>query len=161
LRSAIEMIKADRISGVFWLAFAVLVSIEAYRLGLGTLHHPGPGFLFFWTSIVLGLMSLFILISAGRSKKSEETHILNVKKLGNKKIILVVTSLFIYALLMEYLGFIPVTLLFIIFLLGIVEKKGWFFTISTSVVATALAYLLFETWLKSQLPKGLLESLRF
>ena len=155
------MVKADRISSVFWLAFAVFVSIESYRLGLGTLHQPGPGFLFFWTSIILGLMSLVILISAGRSKKSEESHILNVRKLGNKKIILVVISVFIYALLMETLGFIPVTLLFLLFLLGIVEKKGWLFTISTSVVATALAYLVFETWLKSQLPKGFLESLRF
>jgi hypothetical protein len=62
---------------------------------------------------------------------------------------------------MEKLGFIPTTLLLFIFLLGVVEKKKWFFTISTSVVVTALTYLIFEIWLKSQLPKGFLESLRF
>jgi hypothetical protein len=35
--------KADRISGAFWLVFGLFISIESYRLGLGTLHKPGPG----------------------------------------------------------------------------------------------------------------------
>jgi hypothetical protein len=30
-----------------------------------------------------------------------------------------------------------------------------------SLMVTAISYLVFEIWLKSQLPKGLLESLRF
>jgi len=155
------MNKADRICGIFWLVFAVLVSIESYRLGLGTLYHPGPGFVFFWAAIVLGIMSLVILIQAWGSKNSEESGIHYLGKLSIRKIILVLISVFLYALLMEKLGFIPITLLLFIFLLGIVERKGWFFTISTSIVVTALAYLLFETWLKSQLPKGVLEFLRF
>lgn len=151
--------KADRISGIFWLALAVFVGIESYRLGLGTLQQPGPGFLFFWAAIILGIMSLVIIIGAGRHKKAEESNYLTIQNIG--KIILVLISVFLYAFLMEKLGFIAITCLFIIFLLGIVEKKGWVFTISTSVVVTALAYLLFETWLKSQLPKGFLESLKF
>ena len=155
------MNKADRICGIFWLVFAVLVTIESCRLGLGTLYHPGPGFVFFWAAIVLGIMSLVILIQAWGSKISEESGTHYLAKLNIRKIILVLISVFLYALLMENLGFIPITLLLFIFLLGIVERKGWFFTISTSIVVTALAYLLFETWLKSQLPKGVLEFLRF
>ena len=85
----------------------------------------------------------------------------NLRELNIGKIILVLVSLFLYSLFMETLGFIPTTLLLFIFLLGVVEKKKWFFTISTSVVVTALTYLIFEIWLKSQLPKGFLESLRF
>jgi len=153
--------KADRISGIFWLAFALVVSIESYRLGLGTLHQPGPGFLFFWAAIILGIMSLVIYIRAWETKKSGESEIHNLRKLNIGKVILVLVSLFIYALLMEKLGFIPVTVLFFIFLLRIIERKGWIYTIFTSVVVTFLAYLVFETWLKSQLPKGFLESLGF
>jgi hypothetical protein len=70
-------------------------------------------------------------------------------------------SLFFYALLMETIGFIPVTLLLFIFLLGIIEKKRWFYTIFVSIVVTVISYLIFETWLQSQLPRGLLEFLRF
>ena len=153
--------KADRISGIFWLAFAVFVIIESYRLGLGTLHQPGPGFLFFWGAIVLGIMSLVIVVCAGGYKKSEESETFNLRELNIGKIILVLVSLFLYSLFMEKFGFIPITFLLFIFLLGVVEKKKWFFTISTSVLVTGITYLIFEIWLKSQLPKGFLESLRF
>lgn len=155
------MSKSDRISGIFWLIFSVFVTIESYRLGLGTLHHPGPGFLFFWAAIVLGIMSLIIFIRAWRNRESEEARIHHFGKLNIKKMILVMISVLLYALLMEKLGFIPITFLLFIFLLGVVERKKWFFTISTSVLVTALTYLIFEIWLKSQLPKGFLESLRF
>jgi hypothetical protein len=62
---------------------------------------------------------------------------------------------------METVGFIPVTLLLFIFLLGIIEKKRWFFTVFVSIVVTVIAYSIFEVWLKSQLPKGFLGFLRF
>ena len=156
------MVKADRISGIFWLCFAVLVIIQSYHLGLGTLHKPGPGFLFFWVNIVLAIMSLIVLIRAWMSKQGEETPLTTIFGGQNtSKIIFVMISLFLYALLMEIIGFIPVTLMLFLFLLGIVEKKKWFYTIFVSVVVTVISYLIFETWLQSQLPKGLLEFLRF
>jgi putative tricarboxylic transport membrane protein len=153
--------RADRISGVFWLLFAIFISIESYRLGLGTLHRPGPGFLFFWTSIALGLMSLVILIRAWSSKKAGEPEVSIFEKQNTQKIIFVLISLFLYAIFMETVGFIPVTLLLFIFLLGIIEKKRWFLTVFVSIVVTVIAYLIFEIWLKSQLPKGFLGFLRF
>jgi putative tricarboxylic transport membrane protein len=153
--------RADRISGIFWLVFALFVGFESYRLGLGTLHKPGPGFLFFWASIALGLMSLVILFRAWSGKKTEEAKVSIFGKQNTAKILLVLISVFLYALFMETLGFIPVTLLLFIFLLGIIEKKRWWYTIFVSVVVTAVAYLIFEIWLRSQLPKGFLGFLRF
>lgn len=153
--------KADRISGIFWLIFSLFISFESYKLGLGALNKPGPGFLFFWMSVVLGIMSLVILIRAWESKKAKESRVPVFGKLNVTKLILVLISVFLYALLIEKLGFIPVTLLLFIFLLGIIEKKRWPFTILVSIAVTAIAYLVFEVWLQSQLPKGLLEFLRF
>jgi len=156
------MVRADRISGIFWLCFAVLVIIQSYHLGLGTLHKPGPGFLFFWVNIVLAIMSLIVLIRAWAGKKEEGTPSTTIFGGQNtSKIIFVMISLFLYALLMEIVGFIPVTLMLFIYLLGIIEKKRWFYTIFVSVVVTVISYLIFETWLQSQLPKGVLEFLRF
>ena len=153
--------KADRISGIFWLCFAILMIFQSYRLGLGTLHKPGPGFLFFWVNIVLGIMSLIVLIRAWVGKKEEGPQSAIFGTQNDSKIIFVLISLFLYALLMEIIGFIPVTLLLFIFLLGIIEKKKWYYTAFVSVVVTVISYLIFETWLQSQLPKGLLEFLRF
>jgi putative tricarboxylic transport membrane protein len=155
------MTKADRISGLLWLVFGVIVSIESRRMGLGTLHRPGPGFLFFWVGISLSVLSLVILIQAWLAQKVVGTGGFSFGKKNITKIFLVLISLFLYALLMEGLGFVVVTLLLFMFLLGIVEKKGWGVTILTSLAVTGAAYLLFEIALKSQLPKGLLGFLRF
>ena len=152
--------KADRISAIFWLCFAVLVIIQSYYLGLGTLHKPGPGFLFFWVNIVLVIMSLIVLIRAWVGKKEEGPQPAIFSGQNVSKIVSVLISLFLYAILMELVGFILITLLFFIFILRIIEKKGWFYTALVSIVVTVISYLIFETWLQSQLPKGLLAFLR-
>jgi len=155
------MKKADQISGIFWLFFSAFICIESYRLGLGSLHQPGPGFIFFWTAFVMGILSIAVLIPAWTRKKTGKPEGPIFGKENVLKIILVLFSLFLYAFFMETLGFIPITLLLFIFLLGIIEKKRWSLTIFVSVVVTGISYLIFEVWLKSQLPRGLLESLRF
>ena len=155
------MAKADRISGIPWLLFSIFVIVESYRMGLGTLHQPGPGFLYFWAGIVLGIMSLVILIRAWVVEKAVVPEIARFKGESILKVAFVLISVFLYAFLMERLGFILVTLLLFIFLLGIVERRGWLFTAFTSVVVTAIAYWIFEIWLRSQLPRGLLDYLRF
>ena len=155
------MSRADRISGFFWLFFAILVCIESKRLGLGTLHQPGPGFLFFYASIALGLMSLVVLIRAWMDKEAAETKLTIFGGQNVSKIVLVLISVFLYAIFMETVGFILVTLLLFIFLLGFIEKKKWWYTLFVSVVVTVIAYLIFEVWLKSQLPRGFLGFLRF
>jgi putative tricarboxylic transport membrane protein len=153
--------RADRISGIFWLCFAVSMIIQSYYLGLGTLHKPGPGFLFFWVNIVLGIMSLVVLIRAWVGKKGEGPQAAIFGRQNVSKIIFVLISLFLYTLLMETVGFVPVTLLLFIFLLGIIEKKKWYYTLFVSIVVTVISFLIFETWLQSQLPKGLLQFFRF
>ena len=153
--------KVDRIGGVFWLVFGLFICIESYRLGLGALHKPGPGFLYFWTSIFLIIMSIVVLIRAWSSMGTEEPEASIFGKQNPLKIVLVLLSLFLYAIFMEMVGFIPITLLLFVYLLGIIEKKRWFYTICVSVAVTVAAYLIFETWLQSQLPKGLLGFLRF
>lgn len=106
-------------------------------------------------------MSLVILIRAVEKKKAGEPEVSIFGKQNKTKIILVLISVFLYSLLMEKLGFILVTLLLFVFLLGVIEKKRWLFTIFVSIAVTVVAYLIFEIWLKSQLPKGLLGFLRF
>lgn len=152
--------KSDRISGFFCLIFSVFVGIESYRLHLGTLKRPGPGFLFFWVSVALGIMSLIILFRAWMGRKPDETEILIFGR-NPLKTILVLGAVFLYAFFMETLGFIPVTLFLFLFLLGVIEKKKWGFVVFVSIVVTGASYFVFEICLKSQLPKGLFEFLRF
>lgn len=153
--------KADPVSGLFWLIFSAFVSYESYSLGLGTLHQPGPGFFFFWTGIVIAILSLIVIVISLKKRPSEEAQQPALGKKNLTKIVLVLISLLLYALLMERLGFLIVTLLFFIFLLGAIEKKRWSFAVLVSLIVTAVSYLVFEKALQSQLPKGLLDFLRF
>jgi putative tricarboxylic transport membrane protein len=153
--------KTEWIGGTFWFLFSVFIGYQSFRLGLGTLRMPGPGFLFFWTAVFIGTLSL---IDIWRSLKQEGVQAAKATTAGSSNIIkvaLVLLSLLIYVALVEWLGFVLTTLLLFLFLLGVIEKKKWSFAILVSVIVTACSYLVFETALSSQLPKGLLESLRF
>jgi putative tricarboxylic transport membrane protein len=152
--------KTDRISGGFWFLFSLFVSYESYRLGLGNLYQPGPGFLFFWTGIAVAIMALVIILQSFRAYPEEEAKVEPTGKRTTTKVVLVLVALFLYAVLMEYLGFFIVTFLLFIFLLAVIEKKRWWFAITVSAAVTLCAYLLFETALQSQLPKGILGFLR-
>jgi putative tricarboxylic transport membrane protein len=148
--------KSDQISGSFWFLFSLFISYESYKLGLGTLHQPGPGFLFFWTGLIVATLALVIILMSARKASPDEVTDQVSNKRNVTKVALVLTALFAYALLMEWLGFFIVTLLLFVFLLRIIEKKKWWFAILVSLIVTASSYLLFEVGLQSQLPKGIL-----
>ena len=153
--------KSDRVSGSFWFLFCLFIIYESYRLGLGTVYQPGPGFLFFWTGIVVAIMALIVVLKSFGAQPAEEVKEAPTGRRTTTKVVLVLISLFLYAVLMEYLGFFIVTLLLFIFLLGVIEKKKWWFAVLVSAAVTLFAYLIFETALQSQLPKGILGYLRF
>jgi putative tricarboxylic transport membrane protein len=140
----------DLASAVFWLAVAIYVSFEGFtKLKLGTLRQPGPGFFPFWGGLLLGACALILL---ARSLKSRE-------RLGSGAIpwpalIMVLGALLGYLLFLETLGFVIVTLLFLLALFCFAEI-GWIKHVAWSVIATSLVYALFKLWLKVPLPSGL------
>lgn len=152
---------ADRISAVFWIVFASIAVEQSYRLGLGSLGQPGPGFLYFWTGILLVVLSLLILIKTFVHNEEDEPDESIFAGIDYTKIIVVSLAVFLYALLLDFLGFILATFLLFVSILGLVERKSWHFTITSSLLVAIVSYLIFHTWLGTQLPKGLLNFLRF
>jgi hypothetical protein len=61
-----------------------------------------------------------------------------------------------FVLLLRPLGFLLTTALFIAFLLRAIVPQRWPLVVAVSVLTAAFAYLVFEVWLKAQLPTGLL-----
>ncbi len=153
--------KADRVSGCFWFLFSLFGSYQSYKLGLGTLHQPGPGFLFFWTGIVVAVLSLIVILRSFKTTPSEEINHGAHGKWKLRKAVFVLIALFLYVGLLEWLGFLLGTFFLFVFLLGIIEKKRWRFALPVSFSVTAAAYLVFEVGLQSHLPGGILGFLRF
>ena len=152
------MEKLDRYSGAFWFVVSVCVSIQAYRLGLGDIHNPGVGFFFFWSGVVMGLLSIILLAKAvlARSRGKEEPHERVFKGVKWVKVGMVLAATVIYGIVFEWLGFLLSTVLFMAFLLRSIEAKRWIVVAFVAITSSILAYVLFEVLLKSRLPKGLL-----
>jgi len=139
----------DQISSFFWLAIAIFFSIEGFmHLKLGTLHQPGPGFFPFWGGVVLGLLSLVLLLNSLKNKDR-----LSLSGLKSSKLLLATGAILAYLLMLETLGFVTITFLFL-FLLFRMEYKGWVFSAVFALVGAGSSYALFQLWLKTQLPAG-------
>lgn len=140
-------------SSLFWLILSIVIMVESYRFDIGSFHNPGPGFLTFWTGSILGLLSVILLLKSWKTRSNEME--LDFKKIMWKNVILVVASMFVYALLLEQLGFMLTTLLLIGFLLLAIESKKWYVVIAVAILTALMSYAIFELWLGSQLPKGI------
>ena len=65
-------------------------------------------------------------------------------------------AMFAYTFLLERIGFVFVTFLFVALLMKLVGPQTWRKAILAGAIASFTAYLLFETFLKSQLPRSFL-----
>lgn len=100
----------------------------------------------------MGILST-ILLTLSFGEKDVEEHVFNQVKLRN--IVVVLAALFIYAFFFTTIGFIVSTFVFVLILIGIVERKNWYIVILVSVTSSLLSYLIFKIWLQSNLPKGM------
>jgi putative tricarboxylic transport membrane protein len=149
------MKRYDKISSLFWLLFALSICIQSIRLPLGSWDDPGPGFLPLGSGIILGLLSGVAYLQACRSKSESLPESWSVMKRW-KNLILVLASLFCYAISLEILGFLLGTFLLLIVLSRGVEPQKWVISILGSAAVSLISYVVFELWLKTQLPKGIL-----
>lgn len=137
---------------LFWIAAGLLACYGATRLGLGTVTEPGAGFIFFWSGVVLVILSLVVLID---SIRSSEAAARDIGEMNWIKITLVLVSLVLYAFFLEKLGFILTTFFLLSFLLSCIEDTNWIRSVGVASTAALTCFALFELWLKIRLPKGL------
>lgn len=139
----------DLISSLFWLAVAVYFTVEGFiSLKFGTLSQPGPGFFPFLGGVVLGLLSLIQILKSLRNKDT-----LALSGLKSPKFLLAIGATLAYLLLLERIGFVTITFLFL-FVLFRLEYKSWVSSAAFALVGAVSSYVLFNLWLKTQLPAG-------
>ena len=144
------MRKLDFWGDVFWLLFAIYISIEAYRLGLGSWRNPGDGYFPFGAGLLLGIMSLSTLIKPPRMSEKASDSI--SEELKWKNVVLVLITMFLYAFLFAKIGFVPCTFLLFVFLVRFIGHGRWVTSITVGIIVTLSSYVLFEILLKAELP---------
>lgn len=142
------------IVNIFWLVLSTAVCVESWSLKVGGLHNPGPGFLPFYTAILLGLLALISLLETLKGAKGSASEIWGGIQFGKLSILL--GSLFLYVFLLDRLGFLLGTFLLLLVLFRIVEPYGWKTVLFSSLLTTAGTYLFFVILLESRLPRGFL-----
>ncbi len=146
----------DAASSLLWLVLGLGIAWGGRDLGLGALHDPGSGFIFFWLGLIIAGLAVAVLVGAlwgkGPRIKAGEAWA------GTRwpKVLWVLGGLLLYAASLEPGGFVPATMALLLYLLKVVERQGWWFSAGWAVAATLAAYLVFEVWLGTQLPKGML-----
>jgi len=131
-----------------------LIIFYAPQFGLGSPSTPGPGFMPFLTGWVICSFSMITFLRAFLDKSAGIEKIW--AKVKFRKLIFAVMVLIIYTLLLNRLGFIISTFFLILILMRYTGSQTWLTSILGGGLSSILSYFLFDTWLKAQLPKGIL-----
>jgi hypothetical protein len=149
------MRKFDLISSTFWLIVATLICVESYRHNLGDFQNPGPGFLPFVSGLVMGGSGLLVMIPVLRKEVSEKKAFFEGGT-GWHKVVLTLVPIFIYALLLQFMGFLLTTFLVMGSLFKFIEPQRWRTVFLWTIIATLGSYLIFRVWLEVDMPQGFL-----
>lgn len=148
------MKKADLISGCVLLVLSGFVIWESWNMPPSATFGPGPGFLPLWMGVIVaGLAAILFLTALFRTHDPNEPAIFPGKK-ALTAVGLVLLGLTLYTILMEPLGFLANTLLFVAFLMAVVQREGFKVTAAVAVLTTAGLYIIFHLLLGISLPRS-------
>lgn len=146
------MKKWDRIAAVVLILVGIGAAFGALEIGFGSFRSPGPGFLPFWLSVVLTITSaVYLMINLGPDAKVK----LWPEKTWFRPLVAILV-MFAYGYFMKWFGFCTATLVLFVTWMTVVAKEKWSTVALVSILTTAIAYLLFEVFLKVPLPRGIL-----
>ena len=137
----------ERSGAVLCFIFAMVIGIEAYRLGPGRLSSPGPGLTPLLYALILAGLSAILFFRS--SPKGEEPLIV----LKWRPVLSILAILLIYGLLIERLGYLICTFV-VMLLLSRMGKISWLGSLLMAGMAILAINLLFVQWLQVPLPTG-------
>lgn len=149
------MRRYDLISSLVFLVCGVFIAISALRIHIGTIGDPGPGLFPLITGILMGVIAGGMFIKSYLQSASAGQEPLGAdKKLWHNKSVTTVVIMFLYAIAIDWLGFLTVTLVGLFILYKAVGNLSLKVSLGGAIVTAVIAYLLFKVWLNVQLPAG-------
>ena len=149
------MRNADRVTAALLLAFSIAFSAGALKSyqwwGSGG---PGPAFVPFWLGLVMALLALMMLIRSLKQKNPGGAWLPRGEGLRDMLVVLAVTVA--YVALLNVLGMVIGTALYLMVLVRYLGRHRWWVTVSIAVAAAAFNWLVFVRWLRVPMPEGML-----
>ncbi len=151
------MRNTDQSSSLFWLVIGIGIALCSLKYGFGNLHEPGPGFITFFAGAILTFLSLALFFSSFHDQV-DRGGLRNLwAGLEFRKVLYVILLLVAYTLMLKSIGFLISTFVLLFLLFRVKGSYRLRTILLMSFLVTTGSYLIFEIWLKAQLPKGILE----
>ncbi|MEO7338700.1 MAG: tripartite tricarboxylate transporter TctB family protein [Caldimonas sp.] len=146
---------ADRLGGAALLAIAVAFSAAAlkYYAYWGP-NGPGPAFLPFWLGLVMAVLAALMLLRAVRAPDPGSPWLPRGE--GLRRLLLVLGATIAFVALLNVLGMVLGTVLFMIVLVRFLDRHPWPLTLAVALGVAAFNFMVFTFWLRVPLPVGML-----
>jgi hypothetical protein len=148
---------SDRLEDV--AASALLVALAgaagagAWRLGLGEVHNPGPGFMPFAAAALLGAMALVQLLRLVTGPRGEGSGPRPFARSRWAIVGVVLGTIAGFGAAIETLGFAPSAFLMLLVMFGVVARRRWWVALAAALLIALVARVAFRA-LGLQLPDG-------
>jgi putative tricarboxylic transport membrane protein len=145
--------------GIIWIIVGGIICFLSDRIGVGAFREPGPGFVPFASGLSLlvigGIMTFSKTFSETASEVGhrEDRPFLRLPKFS---LVHTVLALVGYGLVLDLLGYLISTFLLMFALFYDRASNRFLPSVWASLLTVMSTYLIFETWLHVQLPRGIL-----
>ncbi len=147
--------------GAVWIAVGIALCILALKFSLGSFREPGPGFVVFLSGLLIVAAGVAMIISKALSKNKSHARseaISAFHAVQWPRLTYTVGILVGYILFLNSLGYMLATFLLMWSMSYDWKKKNWTSSGLFSLITVIISYLMFEVWLRCQLPRGIFPS---
>jgi hypothetical protein len=145
--------RSELSASAFLSALAGAACVGAYRLGLGDVHTPGPGFMPFATAALLGLMALGYLVQVVIANDSDGDKTPAFASSRWAVVVIVLGALAGFGAAIDAMGFSISAFLMLLVLFGVVARRRWWIALLSALLIVCVARVVFRA-LGMQFPDG-------
>jgi len=149
----------DIVGGLAGIGISSYVLIRGAKMPVDHIMKLGPSFFPSVLAVVLIGFSAALVLQGALSKKPSDFDPIDFRSFGIWRVLLALLAAVAYAVLLKPLGFIPVTILFILSLMLLLGSRRPLDLVLTPLLATLGVWFVFERLLAISLPLGLLSIL--
>lgn len=145
---------AELWGGIAWYALGVAIAWAGHDLGLGATSEPGSGFALFWIGLLMAFLSSIVIFGAVMGNGADIASLWAGTRW--KKVITVLLAMLIYGFLFERVGFIPTSVVLLLYLMFFIDPVDWRLALPVTFGVVLGIWWLMTKALKIQLPAGIL-----
>lgn len=138
------------LSAAALMMFSIFICYKSLHLGIGTFSMPGPGFFPLGCGLVMGGFAILEVLVSLRGRVKQQPQVFS------KNVCFTIAVMLLWAVMLERLGFMFCTFMFIALLAKRVGNQPVPIALLLSVAITACLKIVFDVAFRANLPTGIL-----